>query len=203
MTQHDAARPANPIKARLLAGSELLRTIREDRQTNLGWLEPGFHALAAYRLGRWALDSDHEPTWKRRGAELAYTVGHRVSVNVYGIDIPRTASIGRRVIVQEAAIGIHPGSVIGDDCVLRKGCTIGGTTGGETFGDQAPVVGDGVSIGVNAVVAGKITVGDHAAIGPNVAVLRDVPPAATVIAPKPRVIQGLSSNVERVGASGA
>ena len=52
-------------------------------------------------------------------------------------------------------------------------------------------------------MAGKITVGDHAAIGPNVAVLRDVPPAATVIAPKPRVIQGLSSNVERVGASGA
>ncbi|AKT52773.1 hypothetical protein ADJ73_10850 [Arsenicicoccus sp. oral taxon 190] len=180
----------------------MLQTIREDRQTNLGWLEPGFHALAAYRLGRWALDARDEPTWKRRGAELAYAVGHRVSVNVYGIDLPRTASIGRRVVVQEAAIGVHPQSVIGDDCVLRKGCTIGGTTGGDTFGEQAPVVGDGVSIGVNAVVAGRITVGDHAAIGPNAAVLRDVPAAATVIAPKPRVIQGLSSNVARVGDEG-
>lgn len=187
--------PANPLKSRLLASSDLLQMIREDRQTNLGWGEPGFHALAVYRVGRWAREAEDAPAWVRRGAAAAARMGARVAHNVYGIDLPPTADIGRRVVVQEHSVAVHPNSVVGDGCILRKGATLGGTTGGEDMAEQAPVLGAGVSVGVHAVIAGKVTVGDHASIGPNVAILRNIPSGATVVAPRPRIIRGISSYV--------
>jgi serine O-acetyltransferase len=69
---------------------------------------------------------------------------------------------------------VNPRVAIGAYCNIAQGVTIGVFGRGAQRG--VPVIGDHVHIGPNAVVAGKISVGDRAMISANSLVLRDVPP---------------------------
>lgn len=111
--------------------------------------------------------------------------------NVYGIEIPRTTSLGHRVkIAHQSGIVIHPDAVIGDDCVIRQNVSIGAAAGDAArFTGQAPVLGRNVSVGAGAVIVGGITVGDNAVIGPNVTVISNVPEGARVMAAPPRTFK--------------
>jgi serine O-acetyltransferase len=70
-------------------------------------------------------------------------------------------------------------AVIGADCCICQGVTVGVSGRGEKRG--VPVIGDGVYFGVNAVVVGKISVGDDVLIAANSLVNRDVPSHCTVL----------------------
>ena len=72
---------------------------------------------------------------------------------------------------------------VGAKCRIYQPVTIGEVTG------KAPTVEDHVLIGANAVLRGDIRVGHHAKIGAGAVVAEDVPPYATVVAPKMRVIE--------------
>ncbi|EMR14359.1 serine acetyltransferase [Methylophaga lonarensis MPL] len=52
----------------------------------------------------------------------------------------------------------------------------------------APVIGDHVDIGAGAKIIGNITIGEHALIGANAVVTRDVPPYAIVAGIPAKVI---------------
>jgi glycosyltransferase involved in cell wall biosynthesis len=76
-------------------------------------------------------------------------------------------------------IVVHAHAVIGAHCCLCQGVTIGISGRGEHRG--VPKLGDRVFVGVNAVVVGKIVVGDDAVIGANSLVNRDVPSHTTAL----------------------
>lgn len=74
-------------------------------------------------------------------------------------------------------IVIHRSAVIGKNCVIYQGVTIG-TRGRDS---RPPTLGDDVIVWPSATIAGPVVVGDGAVIGPNTLVIDDVPPGAVVV----------------------
>ena len=62
--------------------------------------------------------------------------------------------------------------VIGDDCQLYHGVTLGGT--GKQHAKRHPTLGDRVMIGAGAKCLGNITIHDDAKVGANAVVISDV-----------------------------
>jgi serine O-acetyltransferase len=160
---------------------ELIRLIREDLTTHGGdWTRPGFRALAVYRFGVWRMTI----RTKLLRAPLSFVYRHyyRRVRNHYGIELPYSATVGRRVVIEhQSGIVIHGASVIGDECVIRQNCTLGIRRIDEAAATSAPVLGRGVDLGVGAVILGHVHIGDHAKIGANAVVLCDVPPHALAV----------------------
>jgi serine O-acetyltransferase len=169
--------------------AELRALIREDRSINPGFWSPGFQALAAHRLGHWCNGLRNRPL--RVVVRLLHRFLRLVARNVYGIELSDRTRIGRRLrLAHQNGIVVHGQAVIGDDCVIRQGVTLGARGGGSRTGkvSGAPHLGDRVEIGVGAVLAGPIRVGDDVVIGPNAVVMTHVPARAIVSAPPARVI---------------
>ena len=83
-------------------------------------------------------------------------------------------------------IEIHPGAKIGKCLFIDHGMgiVIGETALGGTGKDQGkrhPTIGNGVLIGCGAKILGPFKVGDHARIGSNAVVVKEVPPNSTVV----------------------
>ena len=76
-------------------------------------------------------------------------------------------------------ITISTGAIIGRNCNIHKGATIGRENRGKREG--CPSIGNEVYIGINAVVVGKITIGDDVLIAANSFVNCDVPSHSIVI----------------------
>ena len=77
-------------------------------------------------------------------------------------------------------------AVIGDDCTLYHGVTLGGTSWNK--GKRHPTLGRNVVIGAGAKALGPILVGDNAKIGSNAVVVRDVPAGATAVGIPARLV---------------
>jgi serine O-acetyltransferase len=99
-----------------------------------------------------------------------------------GIEIHPGAQIGKRLVIDHG-VGVVIGetAVIGDDCIIFHGVTLGGLKFDPV--KRHPTVGNKVLIGTGAKVLGPIHVGDGAMIGANAVVIRDVPAGATMIGP--------------------
>jgi serine O-acetyltransferase len=81
-----------------------------------------------------------------------------------GISIPASAKIGDSFYVGHfGGVIINSNAVIGNNCNISQGVTIGVSGQGEKRG--VPVVGNEVYIGANSVLAGKITIGNNVLIG--------------------------------------
>lgn len=97
---------------------------------------------------------------------------YRLSV-IYGIEIPNHTSIGPGLYIGHlGGIVINGEVVIGQNCNLSQGVTIGVSNVGDRKGN--PTIGNQVYIGPGAKLFGKITVGDNSAIGANAVVTTDV-----------------------------
>jgi len=75
-------------------------------------------------------------------------------------------------------IVVNQAAVIGENCNLHKGATVGQENRGKRKG--APIIGNSVYIGINATVVGKINIGDDVMIAPNTFVNCDVPSHSAV-----------------------
>ncbi|MEO1235999.1 MAG: serine O-acetyltransferase [Planctomycetota bacterium] len=149
------------------------------------WTRPGFRAVAVHRFGVWRMGV--RPKLLRAPFSIFYRMLYRRVRNRYGIELPYSATLGRRVVVEhQSGIVIHGNCVIGDDCVIRQGVTLGLRREDEP--DDAPVLGNGVSLGAGAVVLGKVTIGDGAQIGANAVVVKDVPAGSTAVGIPARVL---------------
>ncbi len=97
---------------------------------------------------------------------------------LYNSDIPSSVVIGARTLFGHSGIGvvIHQKAIIGSDCVLGQGITIGG----KSKNPNVPVIGNSVYIGAGARVLGDIKIGNNVVIGPNAVVIKDVPPNTIV-----------------------
>ncbi len=104
-----------------------------------------------------------------------------------GIEIHPGATIGRRVFIDHGmGIVIGETAVIGDDCTLYHGVTLGGTSWNK--GKRHPTLGRNVVVGAGAKILGPIDVGDDAKVGSNAVVVRDVPAGATAVGIPARVV---------------
>jgi serine O-acetyltransferase len=159
----------------------LVREDFEHHDRELG--APGFQALAVYRLGRFARERGG---WQGTLLKRVHRVLYVFVRNVYGIELPPGAVIGRRLhIGREHGVILNSKTAFGDDCSISHNVT---TAIGISGKDSVPTFGDRVTLGPNTVVMGAVHVGDDASIGPNSLVMTDVPPGAQVIASPTRVL---------------
>jgi serine O-acetyltransferase len=132
---------------------------------------PGFHARQLHRLA-YALH--------RKGVPLAPRLISHLSRFLTGIEIHPGAVIGERLFIDHGmGLVIGETAIVGDDCHLHQGVTLGGTSTRRI--KRHPTLGNGVTVGAGAQVIGAITVGDHARIGAGSVVVANVPPYATVV----------------------
>lgn len=157
----------------------LIDLVREDLKAHGGdWTKPGFRALAVYRFGVWRMGV--RPKLARAPLSILYRHFYRRFRNLYGIELPYTAAVGRRVVIEhQSGIVIHGASVIGDDCIIRQNCTLGVRRVDRPT--EAPVLGQHVDVGAGAVILGNVRIGDRATIGANAVVLTDVPAGALAV----------------------
>ena len=87
------------------------------------------------------------------------------------------AEIGNRTIFYHRGIGcvVHPKAVIGEDCKIFQGVTIGSKWSKASCLGEAPRIGNNVMIGAGAVILGNITIGDDSIIGANAVVTHSIP----------------------------
>jgi serine O-acetyltransferase len=156
----------------------LVSSWREDLVANRGQLFGlGFQALAVYRFGRWCGRQEGVFGWV---VGKVYTLAFLFVRNVYGVEIPQSAVIGRRLWLPHAVgLVISPQTQIGDDCMIRQSVTIGRFGFGRKREAPVPKLGNNVMVGPGAVIVGGVTVGDGARIGPNAVVMTDVPAGAS------------------------
>ena len=104
-----------------------------------------------------------------------------------GIQIPARTNIGEGFYIGHfGRLIINPEAVIGKNVNVATGVTIGRENRGKREG--SPTVGDCVWIGTNAVVVGKITIGDDVLIAPGAFVNFDVPPHSIVVGNPAKII---------------
>lgn len=173
---HGRAARTEPSQSRLLL---LLEQIREDYVAHgKDWSKPGFQAVAVHRFGSWRLGVRTKIA--RAPLTMLYRSLFRLVRNVYGIEIPDTVRLGRRVVVEhQGDVVVHGHAALGDDCIIRQGVTIGNRHLNRPL--DAPVLGDGVNVGSGAKILGKLYVGDHASVGANAVVTHDVAANDTVV----------------------
>lgn len=159
--------------------SNLCAQIAEDYDAHgREWTKPGFRSVAVHRFGVWRMTIRNKIL--RAPISMLYRWGYRHCRNVYGIELPYTVKLGRRVVFEhQGGIVIHGRSSIGDDCIIRQNCTLGIRR--ITDAHDAPTLEAGVSIGAGAVILGAVTLGKGSAVGANAVVLSNVPPGAVAI----------------------
>ncbi len=132
---------------------------------------PGVHALIAYRLAH-GIDGAGLPL-------LARVLSHLARM-LTGVEIHPKATIGSGLFIDHGmGVVIGETAVIGDNCHLLQGVTLGGTSTRRE--KRHPSLGNDVLVGAGAKLIGAITVGDGARIGAGSVVVQSVPPHATVV----------------------
>ena len=107
--------------------------------------------------------------------------------------LPAEAIVGENLTLEHYALGIvmHPNVTIGNDCRIYHHVTIAGEMA--IGAPERVVIGDRVTIGVNAVILPRLSrglaIGDDAVIGAGAVVTTDVPPRAIVVGIPGRVIR--------------
>ena len=123
-----------------------------------------------------------------------------LNVLVFGIEVSPQVEIGGGLFLPHTVGTVIGAARIGDNCTILQGVTLGTSEPDMGFTvSERPVIGNDVLIGAGAKVIGRITVGDHAKIGANAVVLRDVPayalavgvPATIVARPAPETAGGV------------
>ncbi|MEC4812617.1 MAG: serine O-acetyltransferase [Scytonema sp. PMC 1069.18] len=149
------------------------------------WTKPGFRAVAVHRFGVWRMKV--QPKLLRAPLSILYRMLYRKVRNQYGIELPYTVKLGRRVVIEhQGDIVIHGYCSIGDDSIIRQGVTLGNRYLDRPL--EAPTLGKRVNVGAGAKLFGNISVGDNTNIGANAVVLCDVPPGATAVGIPAKII---------------
>lgn len=105
----------------------------------------------------------------------------------YGFQIYPETQIGEGFYLGHwGSLVINPDTIIGKNCNIAQGVTIGQQNRGKNEG--SPVIGDEVWIGANAVIVGAVTIGSNVLIVPNSYVNFDVPPNSVVLGNPAKII---------------
>lgn len=134
-------------------------------------LYPGFHALVSHRISHFL--------FKHHLYFLARLIS-QISRHKTGIEIHPGATIGNRLFIDHGmGIVIGETTIIGDNCTIYHGVTLGGT--GKDKIKRHPTLEDNVLVGCGSKVLGNITIGKNVKIGANSVVLKNIDEDKTVV----------------------
>lgn len=161
--------------------------LRSDVARYGGWgaffREQSIWAIAWYRIGRRL--TQVQASAIRTPLLAIWWFTFRFIELLTGISLPLGAKIGGGLRIWHfGGIFVNSDAVLGENCTLRQGVTIGNRDAAR----GGPVIGDRVEFGAYAQVLGEITVGDDAKIGALSVVLTDVPPGATAVGAPARIL---------------
>lgn len=149
-------------------------------------LYPGVRAVIDHRVAHWFFKHGH--------FYIARSISQR-SRKRTGIEIHPGATIGKRLVIDHGmGIVIGETTIIGDDCLLYQGVTLGGS--GKEKGKRHPTLGNNVLVGAGAKVLGSFTVGDNARIAANAVVLNEIPENATAVGVPAKVVRVKGEKVD-------
>lgn len=116
-----------------------------------------------------------------------------------GIEIHPGATIGKGLFIDHGmGVVIGETAVIGDNCLLYQGVTLGGT--GKDKGKRHPTLGDNVLVGAGAKVLGPFTVGSNVKIAANAVVLNAIPDNCTAVGVPAHIVKMNGKKVHKVTA---
>jgi len=141
--------------------------------------------------------------WSRYGLyHLILWIHRRMQIR-YGVYLEFSTQVGPGLYLgHPLGIVVNTRSVIGANCTLSHGVTLGQThTRSKTPG--VPTVGDRVYLGCGAKILGRVKVGDDAVVAPNAVVIADVPNLAVVggIPAKQLSVEGSDGYVSNIPSS--
>lgn len=146
--------------------------------------EQSIWAIAVYRWGHGLFKQPE--SWRKRLLMQLYWFCFRLVETVTGISLPHNAQIGGGLRIHHFGnIFINPGVVIGSNCTLRQGVTVGN----RVAEGPVPIIGNDVEFGAYAQVLGGVRVGEGAQIGAMAVVLCDVPAGCTAVGNPARIVE--------------
>ena len=150
------------------------------------FMYPGFKALMRHRIAHRLYNRG----WKFIATLISSKTRHK-----YGIEIHPAAQIGSGVVIDHGmGVVIGETAVVGDNCTIYQGVTLGGT--GKDKGKRHPTLGNNVLVGAGAKVLGPFTVGDNTKIAANAVVLTEVPPNCTCVGIPARIVRRKGAKVK-------
>jgi len=151
-------------------------------------LYPGFRAVRMYRRAHWC--------YTHKLFFLARLISQRC-VRKTNIEIHPGATIGRRFVIDHGTgVVIGETAVIGDDCLLYQGVTLGGT--GKDHGKRHPTLGNNVMVGAGAKILGPFAVGDNSNVAAGSIVLSEIPPNCTAVGIPARIVKQDGIRIDRL-----
>ncbi len=143
------------------------------------FLYSGVKAIRHYRVAHWF--------YNKKMFFIARYISQRAR-RITGVEIHPAAVIGNGVFIDHGmGVVIGETTVIGDNCTIYQGVTLGGT--GKDKGKRHPTIGNNVVIGSGAKVLGPFRVGDNSKIAANAVVLSEVPDNCTVVGVPGRIVK--------------
>ena len=139
---------------------------------------PGFHARELHRLAH---------TLHRHAVPVLPSLVSFFSRFLTGVEIHPGARIGESLFIDHGmGVVIGETAVIGNNCHLTQGVTLGGTS--NRHEKRHPTLGNYVVVGAGAKLIGSITIGDNARIGAGSVVVTNVPAYSTVVGVPGKVV---------------
>ena len=146
---------------------------------------PGVHAILFHRIAH--------RVWKMKLFWLGRLISH-ISRFLTGIEIHPGAEIGSRFFIDHGmGVVIGETSIIGDDCTIYHGVTLGGTSWKQ--GKRHPTLENKVVVGAGAKILGPITICSGAKIGSNAVVVKDIPKNVVAVGIPARIVQDTENKV--------
>ena len=140
---------------------------------------PGVHAILFHRIAH--------RLWKIKLFWVGRLISH-ISRFLTGIEIHPGAIIGSRFFIDHGmGVVIGETSVIGDDCTIYHGVTLGGTSWKQ--GKRHPTLENKVVVGAGAKILGPITICSGAKIVSNAVVIKDIPKNVVAVGIPARIVQ--------------
>lgn len=172
---------------------EDLQCVKDRDPAARGYLEimllyPGYKAVRSYRKAHWL--------YNHKMFFLARAVSQRC-VKKTNIEIHPGAKIGRRIFIDHGTgVVIGETTIIGDDCTIYQGATLGGT--GKDHGKRHPTIGNNVMIGAGAKVLGPMKIGDNSNVAAGAVVLSEIPPNSTAVGVPARIVKQDGKRIDRL-----
>ncbi|MBQ8582894.1 MAG: serine O-acetyltransferase [Ruminococcus sp.] len=147
---------------------------------------PSLSAIRSYRIAHWF--------YERKMFTVARIISQRARSKT-GIEIHPGAKIGKGLFIDHGmGVVIGETAIIGKDCLLYQGVTLGGT--GKDKGKRHPTLGDNVLVGAGAKVLGPFKVGNNVKIAANAVVLNAIPDNCTAVGVPARVVRRNGRKIE-------
>lgn len=151
---------------------------------------PTLRAIRCYRLAHWF--------YQRKNFTTARIISQWARSKT-GIEIHPGAKIGKGLFIDHGmGVVIGETAVIGDNCLLYQGVTLGGT--GKDKGKRHPTLKNNVLVGAGAKVLGPFTVGNNVKIAANAVVLNAIPDNCTAVGVPAHIVKMNGKKVHKVTA---